>query len=81
MLLVGTSRADHLDDAVSATRVELSADELAEIERIAPPGAAAGARYPEDYMARLGLWRRPPPSGRREPAHRSLERFPGEGVP
>jgi aryl-alcohol dehydrogenase-like predicted oxidoreductase len=34
---------DHLEENVAATNVELSAEDLAQIESICPPGAAAGA--------------------------------------
>jgi hypothetical protein len=34
--------------------VALSADELARIDALLPPGAAAGLRYPEPAMALLG---------------------------
>jgi len=46
----GTRRRPHLEENVAALEVSLSAEELAEIDRIAPAGAAAGARYPETMM-------------------------------
>jgi len=46
----GTRRRPHLEENVAALEVSLSAEELAEIDRIAPAGAAAGARYPEAMM-------------------------------
>ncbi len=47
----GTTNPDHLASNVAATRVELTDQELAEIDEIAPEGAAAGTRYPEQAMA------------------------------
>jgi len=46
----GTRRRTHLEENVAALEVSLSAEELAEIDRIAPQGAAAGSRYPEAMM-------------------------------
>ncbi len=53
--LVGTSRADRLDRNLEALEVQLSPDDLAAIADLAPVGAASGERYPESYMARLGI--------------------------
>jgi aryl-alcohol dehydrogenase-like predicted oxidoreductase len=41
----GTKRRKFLDQNIAATRITLSADELAELDRILPPGAASGDRY------------------------------------
>jgi len=49
----GTRSLDRLAENVAAADVELSAAELAEIDRIAPQGAAAGDRYPEAAMKAL----------------------------
>ena len=46
----GTKRRTRLDENLAALGVEFTADELAEIDRIAPPGAAAGTRSPERAM-------------------------------
>jgi hypothetical protein len=43
---------------VAAIAVELSADALAEIERIIPVGAAAGDRYAPAQLAQLDSERR-----------------------
>ena len=51
--LVGTTRRDRLAEAVGALELELSEDDLAAIERVVPPGAAAGGRYDERQMAML----------------------------
>ena len=51
--LVGARRRERLDEALGATELELSAGDLAAIERAVPAGAAAGARYPEAQVAHL----------------------------
>ncbi len=47
----GTKRLKYLEDNMGAVRVSLTPDELAEIDRLFPPGAAAGERYSEKMMA------------------------------
>ena len=47
----GTKRRTYLDENLGALDVTLSAADLAEIDRIAPRGAAAGTRYPEAMMS------------------------------
>jgi aryl-alcohol dehydrogenase-like predicted oxidoreductase len=42
----GTKRRAYLDENIDALEVSLSAGDLAELERIAPKGVAAGDRYP-----------------------------------
>ena len=42
----GTKRVSYLEENAAATFVSLSDDELKRLEEIAPPGAAAGERYP-----------------------------------
>jgi pyridoxine 4-dehydrogenase len=51
--LVGTTRRDRLTEAIGAVVLELTQDDLAAIERAAPPGAAAGDRYDARQMAML----------------------------
>ena len=46
----GTKKRKYLDDNLGAVDVKLSEADLAEIERIAPKGAAAGDRYPSATM-------------------------------
>ena len=43
----GTRSRVRLEENVQATEIELSADELAQIDEAAPRGAAAGDRYPD----------------------------------
>jgi len=47
----GTKRRDRLEENVAATRIELSAADLASLEALAPRGAAAGDRYTAAGMA------------------------------
>jgi aryl-alcohol dehydrogenase-like predicted oxidoreductase len=44
-----------LEENVGALNVTLTPDDLARIDRIIPPGAAAGTRYPESGMKMVGL--------------------------
>ncbi|HTX59382.1 MAG TPA: aldo/keto reductase, partial [Verrucomicrobiae bacterium] len=43
----GTKRVSYLAENLRAVELELSPEELAELDRIFPPGAASGARYPD----------------------------------
>ncbi|MEO8601094.1 MAG: aldo/keto reductase [bacterium] len=47
----GTKRRTYLEQNLGAVSLTLTAADLAEIDRIAPKGAAAGSRYPEAMMA------------------------------
>lgn len=47
----GTKRIKYLDENIGALDVQLSGDELAEIDAMAPQGVAAGMRYPESFMS------------------------------
>jgi aryl-alcohol dehydrogenase-like predicted oxidoreductase len=49
----GTKRLRYLEDNMGAVDVSLSADELAQINSLFPPGAAQGERYAESMMALL----------------------------
>jgi aryl-alcohol dehydrogenase-like predicted oxidoreductase len=51
--LVGARTPERLIEALGGVGITLSTDDLAEIERIAPRGAIAGERYPEEQMAWL----------------------------
>jgi aryl-alcohol dehydrogenase-like predicted oxidoreductase len=46
----GTKRRKYLEENVSALQLQLTAEDLARIEKAAPRGAAAGPRYPESMM-------------------------------
>jgi len=47
----GTKRRRYLEENLGALEVTLSPQELAAIDAIAPPGVAAGSRYPEAMMS------------------------------
>jgi len=47
----GTKRIKYLEENVGALDVHLSTEDLAAINAIAPKGAAAGSRYPENMMS------------------------------
>jgi aryl-alcohol dehydrogenase-like predicted oxidoreductase len=49
----GAKSRAHLEENLKAAEIALTADDLAEIDRIAPSGAAAGTRYPTGQMHRL----------------------------
>lgn len=51
--LVGARRRDRLTEALGALNVTLTPEDLADIERAAPKGAAAGERYAPMQMAML----------------------------
>jgi aryl-alcohol dehydrogenase-like predicted oxidoreductase len=53
--LIGARTRERLAEALAATDVRLTADDLAEIEKAVPPGAARGDRYPPAFMANLGV--------------------------
>jgi aryl-alcohol dehydrogenase-like predicted oxidoreductase len=57
--LVGARRRDRLAEALGALDVTLTPEDLAEIERAMPKGAAAGARYPAAAMGDLDSERAP----------------------
>jgi len=46
----GTKRRKYLEENAAAVDIALTKQELAEIDAILPPGAAAGQRYPEHLM-------------------------------
>jgi aryl-alcohol dehydrogenase-like predicted oxidoreductase len=51
----GAKSRKHLEENVRAEHTVLTADDLAEIDRIVPPGAASGTRYPMGQMHRLNV--------------------------
>jgi aryl-alcohol dehydrogenase-like predicted oxidoreductase len=51
--IIGARRRDRLAEALGALDVKLSADDLAELAKAVPPGAAAGERYPEAALAHM----------------------------
>jgi aryl-alcohol dehydrogenase-like predicted oxidoreductase len=51
--LVGARRRDRLTEARGALDVKLTAAHLADLAKAFPPGAAAGARYPDSQLAHM----------------------------
>ncbi|HEY6399101.1 MAG TPA: aldo/keto reductase [Solirubrobacteraceae bacterium] len=51
--LVGARTRERLHEALGAREVELTGEELEQIENAVPPDAAAGERYPEAQMTQL----------------------------
>jgi aryl-alcohol dehydrogenase-like predicted oxidoreductase len=47
----GTKRRKYLEENATAAQIELSPEDLAEIDEVFPKDAAAGQRYPEHMMA------------------------------
>jgi aryl-alcohol dehydrogenase-like predicted oxidoreductase len=50
----GTKRRRYLDENLAALELKLSPEDLARIDRVIPPGAAAGTRYAAPQMQALG---------------------------
>jgi aryl-alcohol dehydrogenase-like predicted oxidoreductase len=51
----GTKHTRYAEDNVGAVALDLTADELARLDEVFPPGVAAGTRYPARAMGTLGL--------------------------
>lgn len=51
----GAKSRRHLGENARAAEIALTADDLAEIDRLVPPGAASGTRYPAEQMRRVNL--------------------------
>lgn len=52
--VIGARTRTRLTEALAATTLTLTPDDLTEIDRLVPPGAAAGTRYPQAFMTALG---------------------------
>ena len=46
----GTTRTKHLESNAAAAHIQLTVEDLSRLAELAPPGVAAGARYPEQSM-------------------------------
>ena len=46
----GTKRRRYLEDNIGALEVRLTPEDVAQIDRILPPGRAVGTRYPKSGM-------------------------------
>ena len=51
----GAKSRRYIQENVRAADIVLTAEDLAEIDRIVPPGAASGTRYPIGQMHRLNV--------------------------
>lgn len=51
--LIGARSRDRLRESLGALALELSQEQLAEIERAVPPNSAAGGRYPDAQLAHM----------------------------
>ena len=51
MPIPGTKRRTYLEENVAAVEIELTPEDLARIDEVAPKGVAAGDRYPASMMA------------------------------
>jgi aryl-alcohol dehydrogenase-like predicted oxidoreductase len=51
----GAKSRKHIEENVRAADLVLTAEDLAEIDRIVPPGAASGTRYPTEQMHRVNV--------------------------
>src|SRR5437870_7990718 len=51
----GAKSRKHIEENVRAADIVLAAEDLAEIDRLVPPGAASGTRYPIGQMHRLNV--------------------------
>lgn len=51
----GTKRRSYLEQNLAALEVELDDDEISRLSAAFPPGAAAGLRYPEFQLRKLGI--------------------------
>jgi aryl-alcohol dehydrogenase-like predicted oxidoreductase len=51
----GTKRRTYLDQNLGALDITLTPADLRKIDEVLPRGVAVGARYPEEYMNRLGV--------------------------
>jgi aryl-alcohol dehydrogenase-like predicted oxidoreductase len=53
--LVGARTRERLAEALPAAELDLTADDLGELEKAVPAGAARGDRYPSAFMSGLGV--------------------------
>jgi aryl-alcohol dehydrogenase-like predicted oxidoreductase len=51
----GVKTRAHLEENLKAAEINLTEDDLARIERVAPPTAVAGTRYPAGQMKRVNI--------------------------
>ena len=51
----GTKRRQYLDENLGALDISLSPEDLQRLDAVAPRGATAGLRYPEQHMTAVGI--------------------------
>ena len=51
----GTKRIERLEENLGAARITLAAGEMKSLEAAFPVGVTAGARYPAEHLARVGI--------------------------
>jgi aryl-alcohol dehydrogenase-like predicted oxidoreductase len=51
----GAKSRKHIEENVRVADIVLTTEDLAEIDRLVPPGAASGTRYPTGQMHRLNV--------------------------
>ena len=51
----GAKSRKHLEENVGVANIVITTDDLTEIDRVVPPGAASGTRYPTGQMHRLNV--------------------------
>jgi aryl-alcohol dehydrogenase-like predicted oxidoreductase len=51
----GTKRVKYVEENVAAAGIELDGDELEQLDKTFPVGAAEGERYPEAAMKGIGI--------------------------
>jgi aryl-alcohol dehydrogenase-like predicted oxidoreductase len=49
----GTKQIKYLEENIAAEKVQLSNEDLAEIDAVMPVGSASGTRYPERFLGSL----------------------------
>jgi aryl-alcohol dehydrogenase-like predicted oxidoreductase len=53
--LFGAKTRQHLEENLGAAAVQLTPEEMAQLDAVFPPGAASGARYPEEALRHVNL--------------------------
>jgi aryl-alcohol dehydrogenase-like predicted oxidoreductase len=53
--IAGTSHVNYLEQNAAAAGIKLTADTEDALDHVFAPGAAGGPRYPEAYLARIGI--------------------------
>ncbi|MGI8741395.1 MAG: aldo/keto reductase [Bryobacteraceae bacterium] len=51
----GTKRREYLEENAGSVDIDLTPEELARIDKVAPKGVASGPRYPEQMMKSVGI--------------------------